>query len=549
MSKRHLNIVFSIFIALFLFKNTAFPQYAPEEEWAARFNGATSGNDFCYDIEADNSGNIIATGLAFMNSGRKIVTIKYNPLGTIEWIAEYNPAPINESTEQVKLTIDNSGNVLVTAPSAGNGDDIIVLKYNNNGNLLWDKRYSSPGNFADEPRSITTDNSGNVYVCGRVWMGTNGDDFVTLKYSPTGDLLWSKTYNGTGNNNDQANSIIADNSGNVFVTGQSFGVGTNRDFLTIKYSSSGDSLWTKRYSGTSNRDDIPTVIKILNGDPVVTGYSYNIMTRNDFTTIRYNSQNGNELWTAKYNGPTDSTERAYSMHIDNSGNIFIAGDGFRSTANNLDMLVVKYNSSGVQQWFAYYNHPTLWIDRAFVVKTDDFGKVYLGGYSWVTNREYDYNIVCFEPDGTFFWNITYNGPFFKTDLLYDMVIVNNRYIYAGGYSRGITSNNDYAIVKFSQQVNINNISSEIPSEFNLYQNYPNPFNPVTKIKFDIPQNSFTTLKLYDISGKEVNTLISKNLSAGKYEYTLNASDLNSGIYFYVLYSGDFKFTKKLVLVK
>ncbi|HRE40851.1 MAG TPA: SBBP repeat-containing protein [Ignavibacteria bacterium] len=549
MSKKIINIVFIAFIVVFISKNNVFSQYAPEEEWAARFNGATSGNDFCYDIEADASGNIYATGFAFMNSGRKIVTIKYNPLGTIEWISEYGPAPINETTEQVRITVDISGNIIVTAPSAGTGDDIVVLKYNNNGNLLWDKRFSGPGSFFDEPRAITTDVNGNIYICGRNWMGSNGDDFITLKYSAGGELIWSKTYNGTGNNNDQANSIAVDNSGNVFVTGQSFGVGTNRDYLTIKYNSNGDTLWTKRYSGTSNRDDIPTVIKILNGDPIITGYSYNIMTRNDFTTIRYNSETGNQTWIAKYNGPTDSTERAFSMHIDNSGNIFVAGDGFKSTPNNLDMLVVKYNSSGVQQWFTYYNHPTLWIDRAFSVKTDDFGKVYLGGYSWITNREYDYNIVCLEPDGKFFWNITYNGPFFKTDLLYDMVIVNNRFIYAGGYSRGISSNNDYAVVKFSQQVNVNNISTKIPNNINLYQNYPNPFNPVTKIKFDIPTQSKVSLKLYDTGGREIKNLLDLELSAGEFEYTLNASDLNSGIYFYVLYSGDYRITKKLVLLK
>jgi hypothetical protein len=98
-------------------------------------------------------------------------------------------------------------------------------------------------------------------------------------------------------------------------------------------------------------------------------------------------------------------------------------------------------------------------------------------------------------------------------------------------------------------------SDLIPSAYSLSQNYPNPFNPNTKIKFDIQksvvssQYSVVTLKVFDILGKEVVTLVNEKLNPGTYEVTFDGSNYASGIYFYQLKAGEFIETKKLVLLK
>jgi len=89
----------------------------------------------------------------------------------------------------------------------------------------------------------------------------------------------------------------------------------------------------------------------------------------------------------------------------------------------------------------------------------------------------------------------------------------------------------------------------IPKYLNLYQNYPNPFNPITKIKFDIPTSSAVTLKIYDVIGKEVETLINEYKVQGIYEIEFDGSEYASGIYFYKLTSGKFTSVKKLILLK
>jgi hypothetical protein len=100
-----------------------------------------------------------------------------------------------------------------------------------------------------------------------------------------------------------------------------------------------------------------------------------------------------------------------------------------------------------------------------------------------------------------------------------------------------------------QTVGISQISTLIPGEYKLEQNYPNPFNPTTKITFAITKPDFVSLKVYDITGKEVAQLVSEKLQTGTYSYEFNASVLSSGIYFYTLKSNNFVSTKKMVLVK
>lgn len=96
---------------------------------------------------------------------------------------------------------------------------------------------------------------------------------------------------------------------------------------------------------------------------------------------------------------------------------------------------------------------------------------------------------------------------------------------------------------------INKIGTSAPNKYGLFQNYPNPFNPATTIKFQVPKTGFVSLKVFDALGKEVQTLIDQNVSAGFYETKFNAENLSSGIYFYKLVTDKFTDVKKMVVVK
>ncbi len=129
------------------------------------------------------------------------------------------------------------------------------------------------------------------------------------------------------------------------------------------------------------------------------------------------------------------------------------------------------------------------------------------------------------------------------------------YAMAGIYSPGEVSNGDaltaggYKTKVFFNNNIIQSKQPVIPSDFSLSQNYPNPFNPVTKINFAIQKQGLVTLKVYDMLGREVASLLNETKAAGNYTVEFDASKLSSGIYFYKLQSGSFTSVKKMVLVK
>ena len=98
-------------------------------------------------------------------------------------------------------------------------------------------------------------------------------------------------------------------------------------------------------------------------------------------------------------------------------------------------------------------------------------------------------------------------------------------------------------------VGVQNISTEIPSSYSLGQNYPNPFNPITNVKFSIVNSGDVKLIVYDIMGKEVQTLVNERLQPGRTKHSFDGSTLNSGVYFYKLVTDGFTETKKMVLIK
>jgi len=129
---------------------------------------------------------------------------------------------------------------------------------------------------------------------------------------------------------------------------------------------------------------------------------------------------------------------------------------------------------------------------------------------------------------------------------------NNTNIQGGDPSVLRLSSNDYLMIYTGQPyaVNIQVTGNSVPDKFELYQNYPNPFNPATNLEFGIPDLGFVSLKVYDVLGHEVKTLVNENKPAGRYEVTFNGTGLPSGVYFYsLLINGNVMDTKRMGLLK
>ena len=222
-----------------------------EEEWVARYNGPGNGSDYASALAVDADGNVYVTGGSYgTGTYGDYATIKYNSSGQEQWVVRYD-GPVNGWDNASSLAVDADGNVYVTEGSYGIGTtaDYATIKYNSSGQEQWVARYNGPGNEYDFAYSLAVDTDGNVYVTGKSnGIGTSAD-YATIKYNSSGQEQWVARYNGPGNGSDYAYSLAVDADGSIYVTGESAGTGTDDDYATIKYNSSGQEQWVARYNG------------------------------------------------------------------------------------------------------------------------------------------------------------------------------------------------------------------------------------------------------------------------------------------------------------
>lgn len=500
--------------------------------WVANYDGPGNSYDEAVSCKIDPIGNVYVLGISRSSlTGSDFVTIKYDVNGTQIWAAYYNGSA-NGHDNASSLAVDNYGNVYILGTSVDTitGSDILVIKYNTDGMQEWKAKYSGPGTNSDIASALTTDNSGNVYIAGITEGLIEGHDYITIKYDASGVKQWVKKYNGPGNSFDFASDICADNSGNVYVTGWSLGTGTFYDYATIKYDERGNEVLVARYNGSTNGSDQPYAIAIDESSNVyVTGFG-----DYDYTTIKYNKY-GNQLWVAKYNGIGNNLDWPKDITVDGKGNVYVTGQSWGGDWLYNDIATIKYNSSGNQIWVARYNGPRRYSEEGKAITMDNAGNIYVTGTVYSSDsRGQDYVTLKYNENGTLQWISYYDGPGGSHDTPSTIALDNNGNLFITGTSEYILMGRVITTIKYSQNPTSVKEFSQIPIDYRLAQNYPNPFNPTTLIKYDLPTNSYVTLKIYDVLGREVVKLVDGFQEAGYKSIEFNAVNLTTGVYFYKL---------------
>lgn len=519
-------------------------------QWRSVYNGSANDTDIVTSMTVDNQGNVYVTGFSKGNlTGKDIATIKYSSSGQQIWASRYDNAGKDDAANAI--TVDATGNVYITGYTTGltSFKDYITIKYSSSGNLLWSSMYNGKGNDDDLSSAIAVDGLGNVFVTGYSVGLISSEDYLTIKYNSAGNEQWINSYDNPDMDDiDIANSMILDGTGNIYVTGYSIGNGSAEDYATVKYNSAGNEQWVRRYNGTGNDYDITTGMAVDgSGNVIVTGYSVGSSSAEDYATVKYDPQ-GNSLWVNRYNGASNSYDIATSIAADSQGNAYVTGYSYGDLTSE-DYATIKYSPEGLEEWVSKYNGTGGDFDIATSVKSDFKGDVYVTGYSFDTDTKENYATVKYNSAGVEQWTEIYNGASNGSDIASSILSDINDNIYVTGYSYDGPNSVDYVTFKYSQTVGINQVSNSIAGAFELKQNYPNPFNPVTKINYELPISNYVSLKIFDISGKEVSTLVNQVQTRGSYEVSFDASNLTSGIYFYKLETNSFSATKKMLLVK
>jgi PKD repeat protein len=360
--------------------------------WSARYNGPGNGDDKAHAVVIDNNGNVFVTGESRGNgSSTDYATVKYDTNGNQLWVARYD-GPAGSDDMAHGIALDGNSNVVVTGESKGNstGFDYATIKYNANGSQLWVKRYNGPVSFEDSAYAVAIDVNGNIYITGESKGSQTCLDFATLKYDTNGNQLWVRRSNNPSNSHDSAYSIAVDSSRNVYVTGKSKSSTYHYDYMTIKYDSGGNEQWLKRYNGTGNGDDSAYAVAVDgSGYVYVTGESDGYRTDKDYVTIKYDA-NGNEVWIGRYNGPGDGDDSARAIAVDSSGNVYVTGESKGSGSADRDYATMKYDTNGNVIWVARYNGPANNDDTSNAIAVDASGYVYVTGRSEGNGTNIDY---------------------------------------------------------------------------------------------------------------------------------------------------------------
>jgi hypothetical protein len=424
-----------------------------QQTWVARYNGPGNDFDAAEAIAVDNSGSVYVTGRSSdPDFSTHYATIKYNSAGQERWIARYH-GPANYYDMPTAIALDNSGNVYVTGYSFGssNNYDYATIKYDSSGQEEWVARYNGPNNGDDGAEGIAVDGSGNVYVTGVSRNGSGFSDYVTIKYDSAGQQLWlARYYSRPGNYPDEAYAIGIDRLGNAYVTGTSlFYSGASYDYGTIKYNSAGQQQWVGRYNGSGNRDDYAAAIAVDDsGNVYVTGSSWGSGTYYDYATIKYNSA-GQQQWIARYDGPASSADDPRAIAVDSSGNAYVTGQSVRSGATGFDYATIKYDSVGREQWVARYDGPGNLDDEPHRIAVDNGGNVYVTGESSGSGTDHDYATIKYDSSGQEQWIARYNGPADSYDVATAIAVDSSANVYVTGRS-GAGSDLDYATIKYVQ---------------------------------------------------------------------------------------------------
>lgn len=564
---------------------------ASDTSWTRTFGGSNIDVGYCVQQTAD--GGYIITGYTRSfgtMSGRNVLLIKTNEIGELVWVNAYGGNSDDEgySVQQTKdggyiiagytksygsgmmdvflVKTDSMGNELwnkvfggtndeegyavletedggyliagATSSFSNGGRDVWLIKTNSSGNEMWRKNIG--GLSSDGARDIQPTSDGGFIITG--WTFSQGGGYLgnalLLKVDSLGNETWSKAFGGS--DVDRGYSVQQTADGGYILTGytSSFGAGLD-DMLLIKTDNLGNETWKKTFGG-SGRDYGNSVQQTPGGGYIITGYTLSFGAGADDVWLVKTDYNGIEEWNKTFGGT--SSDVGYSVKVTNDGGYIIVGHTLSYGAGVHDVWLIKTSTEIPVQVDVFSSTVN---GNNVVIKWSTVSEINNKGFEVERSRKgtpEQWEFLAF---------IEGNG----TSNNYHQYIYTDKNLPAGSFLYRYKQINFDGSYSFSA---ILEVDIDAPKDFSLSQNYPNPFNPVTTIKFTIPTSPQTsilskgevvTLRVYDMLGREVVTLMNEEKQPGTYEVQFDATGLSTGIYFYRLTTGNFIEMKKMVLLR
>jgi hypothetical protein len=307
-------------------------------------------NGIFYKVATDSLKNIYLCGVFRSNVSARDhqYIVKYNQTGVLQWQRALLATFGTSSIAYGIAVHPSTGNIYIAGDNGeSSSSSLSVVKLDTNGTLQWQRRYANPtSGWNSEGFGVALDSSENVYISGEMQVVSGGSGHsVILKFNSSGTLQWQRRLGGPSDTCN-ASGIAVDPSGNCYITGLA-GVSGIR-FLVAKYNTSGTLQWQRTLGVTSNLSWGESIVADSSGNCYVGGRSNNppsLIGLYDIIVAKYNTS-GVLQWQRGIG--TNISEIGYGIGLDSSSNVYVAGV----------KLIAKYNTNGTLQWQNAFTSPS-----------------------------------------------------------------------------------------------------------------------------------------------------------------------------------------------
>lgn len=477
------------------------------------------------------------TGILLLNA-----ELRAQPSVTWERVLTFtNNCQLNK-TQQTS----DGGYVAIGESRIGIRQKMFLVKYNRYGDILWTKHFDQSVDAGYGGYWVEETSDKGYIVAGR-GEGINTDAYL-VKTDSLGNIQWYKTFGGA--DLDQARCVKQlDDKGYILLTNTN-SYGPTVDILVIRTDSLGNEIWSKIYGGNNFAEYAMEVEIVNNAGFVLVG---TVRPGHENLYLLRLDNNGDTLWSKSFTEYLSS--EGYSIDIANDGGFIVGGTCDSLDDNNKKSYVIKTDSLGNLQRSKRYT--TNFNEACFSVRKLRKSGYVLCGMSDSLLQNFERAIIRIIDDNGNLLKEKYFRPSPDQNSFYSVEETNDNGFILCGYA-DIGSGRGY-IVRTDSLLNLKPVgiweNAESLEDYQLFQNYPNPFNSQTKIRYSIPSSTFVTLKVFDITGREIKTLVNDYKQAGNHKVTFNSGNLPSGVYYYELTAGSPReagentSVKRMVLIK
>lgn len=360
--------------------------------WTKQINGTANYHDFGAGMVITSGGDVYITGAITNNTttlAPDLILRKYNSSGTQQFSSTYTGAGYGAVGKDIVLDASSNSYVTGAEYNSSLSANILTISFNSSGSQRWATLFDYNG-LNDGGVKIAT-KSNNVTVTGAVTQGTNSYKIATLSFTAaTGAISETVTTGSTMTSSVEiVTGMTTDASGNTYICGATEVSGQGFNMYVAKLTSSLTIAWQQTYNGSSNLDDQAKGIQVdASGNVYITGYSTSSTLGKEIRTIKYNSS-GTLQWNNVINSTGNNADQAYDMEIDASSNLYVVGSITSDNGDGLNYYTVKYNSSGTKIWDIQTDGSHL-NDQVTNVALDSLNNVIVTGESETAPNTYVY---------------------------------------------------------------------------------------------------------------------------------------------------------------